>query len=170
MNDLTLNSTKYDGSLHYRYSVRAVHRREDRLTTFHAPGSPIESYRGQWTGKKYFLSTFWKDKPYVLHVRWDELWTPEFLYVDIATRTNWDDHTVRYIDLDLDLILRDNETAIHLDDEDEFEHHQVRFSYPPALIAQCRSAVEEVRQLLGSGRPPFTKSLFAWRPGKSVDW
>jgi len=170
LSDLNLHSTKYDGSLHYRYGVREVHRRDDRLTTFIAPGTPIESYRGRWTGKKHFLSTFWRDKPYVLHVRWDEVWTPEFLYVDIATRTNWDDRTVRYIDLDLDLILRHDSTAIHLDDEDEFEQHRVRFAYPAALVTQCHEAVEEVRRLLEAGERPFSKALFAWRPGTGVDW
>jgi hypothetical protein len=101
MSNLWLHSTKYDGSLHYRYPVRLVQRSDERLITYSEPGDPVESYRGLWTGEKHMLSLFWRERPYVLHVRWDSQWQPEFLYVDIATATSWLDGTIRYIDLDL---------------------------------------------------------------------
>ena len=165
MSNLILHSTKYDGSPHYRYPVGLVHRSEERLVTFCAPGVPIESYRGAWTGSKHFLSFFWRDRPYVLHVRWDSGWQPEFLYVDIATATSWADGIIRYIDLDLDLILRHGTTAVHLDDADEFEAHRVRFGYPDELVRGCWAAAEEVRGLFAAGTKPFAPSLFNWRPG-----
>jgi uncharacterized protein len=170
VNKLLLHSTKYDGSLHYRYPVVEIQRTEDRLTTFLSPGFPVESYRGGWTSAKYFLSTFWIGRPYVLHVRWDSAWTPEFLYVDITTGTNWNDQLVQYVDLDLDLILRDGSPHIHLDDEDEFDANRVRWNYPPELVKTCRDATGEVRRLLGSGKKPFSTSMFAWRPGAPVNW
>ena len=170
MNDLLLHSTKFDGSLHYRYPVRTVHRSDDRLITFSSPGSPVESYRGSWTGTKHLLSTFWIGRPYVFHVRWNTGWIPEFLYTDITTGTKWNDRMVEYVDLDLDLILRHESADVHLDDEDEFEEHRVRWSYPPELVAQCREAARVVRGLLESRELPFTKALFDWRPGMPVNW
>jgi protein associated with RNAse G/E len=168
--ELLVHSTKYDGSLHYRYPVNELQRSDDLLITFTSPGYPVQSYRGEWIGKKRLLSFFWKNRPYVLHVRWEESWIPEFLYVDIAAETRWDDRVVRYIDLDLDLILRHESTSIHLDDEDEFEEHQVRWNYPPQLVAQCREAAVEVRKLLELGQPPFSTVLFSWRPGSPAQW
>jgi len=165
MNHLWIHSTKFDGSQHYRYPVQLVERSDDKLITYCAPGAPIESYRGDWTGTKHMLSFFWRDRPYVLHVRWQTDWKPEFLYVDIVTATSWADGTIRYIDLDLDLILRHGTTAVHLDDADEFETHSVRFNYPKPLIKDCWAAVEEVRGLFNSATEPFAPSLFAWRPG-----
>jgi protein associated with RNAse G/E len=170
VNDLLLHSTKYDGSLHYRYAVAQVQRTDDRLIAFSSPGSPVESYRGSWTGTKHLLSTFWKGRAYVLHVRWDVAWTPEFLYVDIATGTKWDDRVVRYVDLDLDLILRHGSTNIYLDDEDEFEANRLRWKYPAELVKNCHGAAGEVRRLLEWGEKPFSTALFAWRPGSPVDW
>lgn len=168
MNAFLLHSTKYDGSLHYRYPVDVVEATDERLATFFSPGKLIESHRGSWTSQKHFLSMFWREKPYVLHVRWDKEWKPEFLYVDIATGTNWTEQVVRYIDLDLDLILASGSTSVHLDDADEFETHRHRWSYPAELVQACWAAVEDVRGLLQNGHGPFTAKMFDWRPGKPL--
>jgi protein associated with RNAse G/E len=168
MDNLWLHSTKYDGSLHYRYPVQMVGQSEKCLITYYQPGGPMQSYRGSWTGSKHLLSFFWCDRPYVLHVRWDSQWQAEFLYVDIATATSWLDGTVRYTDMDLDLILRHGATAVDLDDADEFEMHRVAWSYPQELVHGCWAAVEEVRGFLKTGKEPFTPSMFAWRPGEPV--
>jgi protein associated with RNAse G/E len=167
---LLVHSSKFDGSLHYRYPVFEVQRTKDLLVTFTSPPYPVQSYRGEWMGKKRLLSFFWKDQPFVLHVRWEESWDPEFLYVDIATGTGWDDSVVRYVDLDLDLIRRNESTEIHLDDEDEFEEHRVLWNYPPELVIQCHKAVETVRRLLQAGEPPFSTELFTWRPAPPIQW
>jgi len=166
--DFSLHSTKFNGSLHYRYPVRLIEQTDERLVTYFEAGGPVESYRGKWIGEKHFLSFFWRGRPYVLHVRWENGWEPEFLYVDIATNVRWDEQTVRYVDLDLDLILRADSTNIHLDDEDEFEAHRVKWNYPPSLVTACWAAVEEVKRQLRSGKKPFDLSIFDWRPGSTV--
>jgi uncharacterized protein len=168
MRVLLLHSKKYDGSLHYRYQVEEIQRSQERLITYFQPGVRVQSHRGSWTGEKHMLSFFWRERPYVLHVRWDSQWQPEFLYIDIATATDWVDGTVGYIDLDLDLILRPGAASAHLDDEDEFEAHRVSWSYPEELVKGCWGAVEEVRRLLEAGREPFAPSIFDWRPGKAL--
>jgi predicted RNA-binding protein associated with RNAse of E/G family len=143
-----------------------IHESPERLITFYEPGPPVESYRGNWNGKNHLLSYFWRQRPYVLHVLWDTYWEPKHLYVDIATGTDWADGIVRYVDLDLDLILRHGSTTVELDDEDEFETHRVRWNYPEALVKECWAAVEEVRRLLKAGDEPFAPTMFAWRPAK----
>jgi hypothetical protein len=168
MNDFTLHSTKYDRSLHYRYPVRVVEQSQDRLVTFSEPGVPVESYRGLWPGKQHLLSVFWLNRPYVLHVIWDNAWRPQKLYVDIATGTNWRAEEVGYVDLDLDVVLPHDASEVYVDDEDEFETNRVRWSYPTELVSRCRDAVMEVRGLLEARRPPFTPALFAWRPGVAL--
>ena len=164
MSALWLYSTKYDGSLHYRYPVIPVQRSEDHLVVYSGPGTPVESYRGSWPRTKYVLSHFWRGRSYVLHAEWDSQWKPDFLYVDIVTSVDWDNDTVRYIDLDLDLIRRHGLTEIKLDDEDEFEEHRARWNYPDALVQDCRSAVDEVRALLQREKAPFSPATFVWRP------
>ena len=167
MSDLLVHSTKFDGSLHYRYPVTKIQRSGNRLITYFQPGVPVVSHRGSWTSEKHMLSFFWRDRPYVLHVRWQSQWQPEFLYIDIATKTSWEDGTVHYIDMDLDLILRP-ESAVHLDDEDEFAAHRSKWNYPQMLVAECWAAVDKVRGLLDAGEEPFSVSMFDWRPGKAL--
>jgi hypothetical protein len=169
MSNLWLHSTKYDGSLHYRYPVQLVQRLQQRLITYCGPGIAQESYRGSRMTTRHTLSLFWHDKPYVLHVEWNGKWEPEFLYVDITTATSWVDGTIRYIDMDLDLILRLGATEVHLDDADEFEEHRVKWGYPEELVKGCWAAVEEVRGLLKAGKEPFALSMFAWRPGELLE-
>lgn len=169
MDDHWLHSTKYDGSLHYRYPVHVVDRSGERLVTVCHPGKPVKSYRGAWIGKRHILSHFWRRRPYVLHVVWDSNWSPEFLYVDIATAAQWRDGNVSYIDLDLDLIVRPGAAAVHLDDAEEFEAHRVLWNYPEDLVNACWTAVEEVRGLFETGKEPFALSMFAWRPGQPLN-
>ncbi|HUB27106.1 MAG TPA: DUF402 domain-containing protein [Tepidisphaeraceae bacterium] len=168
MDELLVHSTKYDGSLHYRYPLQLVQRTEGRLITFTAPGVPVESYRGSWAGEKHFLHLFWRGRPYVLHVRWNSHWQPEMLYVDIAAETDWTDRVVRYIDMDLDVILRHGKTDPELEDEDEFHAHRTRWRYPEELVRTCWAAVEDVRALLARNKEPFGPSMFAWRPGMAL--
>jgi protein associated with RNAse G/E len=168
MRPLCLRSKKYDGSLHYRYGVQEVERTPQRLITYSHPGQPVESYRGCWTGTRHLLSIFHRDQPFVQHVRWDGQWQPEFLYVDISTTTSWNDDTVGYIDLDLDLIQPFGVTEVKLDDEDEFEEHRLRWGYPEPLVRACWAAVAQVRERFAQGAAPFCTSMFAWRPGSSL--
>jgi uncharacterized protein len=164
----SMHSTKYDGRLHYRYPVRLISESPDTLITYCACGTPLETYRGPRPSNHHFLSHFWRDKPYVLHVEWNAHWQPKFLYVDIADKVTWDANTVRYIDLDLDLILHHGATAIHLDDEDEFELHRKEWNYPDTLVKTCWNAVDTVRALLTAGNNPFNPSMFTWRPPSPI--
>jgi protein associated with RNAse G/E len=168
MRPFLMHSTKYDGSLHYRYPVQLVERSEDRLVTYCEPGIQIQSYRGSSVLKIHILSLFWRNRPYVLHFTWGPDRRPEKIYVDISTNTTWSDDTVGYIDLDLDLIGTHGSPSIHLVDVDEFEEHRQLWSYPEDLVQSCWAAVEEVRALLTSGKPPFAPSMFAWQPGQPV--
>jgi protein associated with RNAse G/E len=165
---MRMHSTKYDGSLHYRYPVEVIDRSPDRLVTWTAPGAAVQSYRGAKTGVRNILSFFWLDRPYVLHALWDSAWQPQSLYVDIATGTHWSEDTVGYVDLDLDVILKHDSPIVLLDDEDEFAEHRVKFDYPAELVAQCHDAVAVVRGFLERRERPFTPDLFAWRPGAAV--
>jgi protein associated with RNAse G/E len=87
--------------------------------------------------------------------------------VNIATPAVWHDGTLRFVDLDLDVIWSADSGEILLDDEDEFELHQVRFGYPSDLIEQVWRSADEVREMMARRAYPFDGSLFTWRPDGS---
>jgi protein associated with RNAse G/E len=98
---------------------------------------------------------------------WHLDWRPRMHYVNIATPATWHDGTLRFIDLDLDVIWRAESGEVILDDEDEFAQHQVRFGYPRDLIEQVQHSAREVLQLIAQSAYPFDGSLFTWRPDGS---
>ena len=60
MNDQFLrHSTKYDGSLHYRYPSTVVREEPDLLMLYCQPGIRCESYRGQLTAQYHSLELYW---------------------------------------------------------------------------------------------------------------
>jgi hypothetical protein len=167
MKTVSVHSTKYDGSLHYRYSTTLVREEANLLILYMLPGTHIESYRGTTIAEHHNLQLYWSDRPYNLYVSWYADWQPLLHYVNISTPAVWKDGTLNFIDLDLDVIWRSSTGEVMLDDEDEFALHQVRYSYPSDLIEQSLRSGLEVRQLIAQRRDPFDGSLHAWRPNGS---
>jgi protein associated with RNAse G/E len=167
MKTISRHSTKYDGSLHYRYPGTAVQEDTALLMLYCQPGIVCESYRGPLTASYHSLELYWSDRFYNLTEMWHPDCRPRMHYVNIATPATWDDGTLRFIDMDLDVIWRAESGEVILDDEDEFELHQVRFGYPSDLIAQVQRSAEEVREMIAQSAYPFDGSLFAWRPNGS---
>lgn len=167
MKTVSVHSTKYDGSLHYRYATTLVREEADVLVLYMQPGTPVESYRGSSIAEHHNLQLYWSNRPYNLHVSWHADWRPRFHYVNVATPAIWSDSTVSFIDLDLDVIWRSGTGEVILDDEDEFALHQVRYGYPSDLIEQSWRSSSEVRQMIAQRCYPFDGSLHAWRPNGS---
>ncbi len=164
MRAIQVHSTKYDGSLHYRYRMRLVHEEEKLLMLYAAPGEHVESYRGQMLTTRHSLGLYWTDSFYNLTVNWTADWRPISHYINVATPASWNDGTLRFIDLDLDIIWRYNPEELILDDQDEFEAHKIQFGYPSELIAQSWQSSNEVSRLIHERRYPFDGSLYTWRP------
>ncbi len=167
MKTISRHSTKYDGSLHYRYPLTVVQENPDLFMLYGQPGTVCDSYRGRITARYHSLELYWSDRFYNLTVVWHPDWRPRMHYVNIATPAAWEDGTLRFIDLDLDVIWHADSGEVILDDEDEFELHQVRFGYPRDLIEQVRRSGDQVRQMIARSAYPFDGSLFAWRPDGS---
>ncbi len=168
MRSFAVHSTKYDGSLHYRYPTSVVREERSLLVLYMPPGIPLDSYRGQLVTEKHTLQFYWADRYYNLHVNWDANWQPRSYYVNIATPATWDDGALRFVDLDLDIIWRPATGEVILDDEDEFALHQKRFGYSAELIEQVWRSSEDVRALIAQRAYPFDGSLHAWRPDGTV--
>jgi len=164
MRPFAVHSTKYDGSLHYRYPAVVVREEPDLIVLYGAPGTPLDSYRGQMLAHNHTLEFYWSDRFYNLNVNWYEDWRPRSHYINIATPATWPNGTLHFVDLDLDVIWRATTGEVILDDEDEFALHQVRFGYPAELIARARRSSEEILAMIAARIYPFDGSLHRWRP------
>lgn len=83
------------------------------------------------------------------------------LYVDITTPAEWTDAVLRSIDLDLDVVRR-SDGELYLDDEDEFEAHQLELGYPPEIIAMAEESADRVYAAVAAGDAPYDGSAEPW--------
>ncbi|GIH92225.1 DUF402 domain-containing protein [Planobispora siamensis] len=147
---------KYDGSLHWHHRALLLGEDEHGVWTGCVPGS--SGSRG------HEPPVVWPQAFVILFPR-DQWWTAVFnaqpdkteIYCDITTVPEWRDGEVTMVDLDLDVIrLRDG--RVFLDDEDEFEEHQVRYAYPPHVVSSARAAAEHLLQAVATRAEPFAAS------------
>ena len=82
-------------------------------------------------------------------------------YVDMTTIPVWDGSVVRTVDLDLDVIERLDGT-VFVDDEDEFEEHQVLYGYPPEIVALAAATRDTVLAAVSDRLPPFDGAATPW--------
>lgn len=152
--------TKYDGSPHWHHQGRLLGEDEHGVWT----GCPVNTPGGRGTE----VSLVW-DHAFVMLFPRDAWFTVNFnapperleVYCDITTVPRWRDGLVTMVDLDLDVIrLRDGET--YLDDADEFAEHQVRYGYPPDVVAGAERSAAWLMDAVRDRRPPFDGTHERW--------
>lgn len=163
------HTTKYDGSIHYRYPVEIIAQTDTAIAVFVAANVPLHSYRGDFRTTMHILQLFFADVYHNISIAWEYDWSPRMHYVNIATPATWNDGRVTAIDLDLDLILKPETDKIILDDEDEFTAHIDRFGYPDELIRRCRAEVDRLWPAMEARTGVFGHDIFHWRPEDDLD-
>jgi protein associated with RNAse G/E len=101
----------------------------------------------------------------------DQWWTAVFndppsgaeVYCDISTPPRWvSADFVTMVDLDLDVVRVRHDGRVFVDDEDEFALHQVRYGYPPDVIAAAEDAAAWLFAAVSAGAEPFGLAAQVW--------
>ena len=80
-------------------------------------------------------------------------------FCNVIEPVTWTAGELRYVDLDLDLVVLPNgETAV--EDLDDFRRHAREWRYPAAVRRGALRALRELRALAASGTPPFTAESY----------
>ncbi|MFN8638941.1 MAG: DUF402 domain-containing protein [Dehalococcoidia bacterium] len=166
-------STKFDGSHHNEFEGRLLDDPpggpEDAARVLVEAGTRMRSYRGTYTANLDFTMLFWPhlDRWWNLeHNHWvfrrpDGRMTTES-YANVSTPATFDGETFRWVDLDLDVTVRDG--VVELVDEDEFDDHRAAMAYPEEIVARARAAAAELLHLANARTPPFDRGAHIWRP------
>jgi protein associated with RNAse G/E len=165
---MLLNTTKYDGTLHYRFEVDPMYRGGEVLAVYRGPDVELHSYRGSFIAGGHLLNVFYAKHHHNIAIMWTREWTPRMHYVNVATPALWDHNRVTAADMDLDVIRFAFEDRIILDDEDEFAEHTRTMSYPTDLVSRCLAEAEEMRRRMAARQGLFSDSIFDWRPGTDL--
>lgn len=152
---------KYDGSLHWHAWLRRLGADEHgvwlgapRLTAWQRGAEPPVAM------KAAHVSLF----PH------DDWWVASFnaapaafdVYIDLSTAPSWPRaDEVTMVDLDLDVVRHRHSGAAELLDEDEFEEHQRRYSYPDAVIQRTRHRASWLMDAV-TEREPFRSAYRSW--------
>lgn len=79
-------------------------------------------------------------------------------YCNVNTPAEFDGHTLRFVDLDVDLLVMPDLTCRVLD-ADELTLNAQRYSYPPDLVRAAHQALAELRTLARTRQFPFDENL-----------
>lgn len=83
-------------------------------------------------------------------------------FVDIVTPPVWvADDRYEMVDLDLDVAVHRDGT-IEIQDEDEFQVHQVRYRYTPEMIREAERETRRIVTRLERGEEPFFEIAGRW--------
>lgn len=83
-------------------------------------------------------------------------------FIDIVTPPVWvSENRYEMIDLDLDVAVRQDGT-IEVQDEDEFEVHQIRYGYTEEMIRRAKSETDRIVAALEKRDEPFFAVADAW--------
>lgn len=159
-----ISSTKFDGSLHYRFASELISAAGNEIRLYTPPRVKLATYRGELMTKSHSMRIFYTDRDWNVMIRWHADWRFEEYYVNIAEPATWDGHVLRWVDLDLDIIHRAGASDPILDDEDEFERHRIKWGYPQTTVDRCWRAVQEVWEQITTQTAPFDPSMTLWRP------
>ncbi len=153
-------STKYDGSIHYEFDTYLIDHVDGCLRLWIPAGTPNNGYRGPGVFERDALAVFFPDDPrrgfnVFLHQQ-PYPGLDMVMASDMLMNAHLDGDTLRWIDLDLDVeVFADG--RIELVDEDEFAEHQLRYDYPPEVIAAAEASAELALELARTASFPFNR-------------
>ena len=163
-----VHSTKYDGSLHYRWTPVAVAVRPEWVAVYMPPGGVFESYRGTFPAEHHHLLFCWAGADHNLVVSWHPDWRPRYHYVNITSAPSWGGGTIRFVDLDVDVVWGHGAPEPVLCDVDEMEANRGRFGYPAELVERCLARADAIRARMHTRAGLLDGRLYDWRPGRPL--
>ena len=155
---ITVRVLKYDGSEYRKWQATLAERRgplllltaefedevsHDLMGTIHRGTKTIEYY--------------WLDRWYSVFRFLDSEGQTTLYYCNINMPPEFSDDELRYIDLDIDILVRPNLTY-QLLDLDDFESNARLMSYSHEMIERAKAATDELIGMIGRMDFPFRES------------
>jgi len=160
-NIYTMKAYKYDGRLHYEQPLKFVSYEEGVLVLAGSKGRSLTHYTRDavYTFDENTLEYFFENRWYTAALVFDDDGKIVHVYCNIAKPAKIGHDTVSFIDLDIDVVVRDGK--IEVVDIDEFEEHKVRYGYGPELEKKVLGTVKEVVSDIKGGVFPFDRKILS---------
>jgi len=156
-NIVTVNSRKYDGSLHRTWNCELVKNNGEYIeligrfeeTIVHADlgtiGAGTSSHEIYWFNEYYSIFIFTRPNGELRNY-----------YCNINKPATFDNGIVEYIDLDIDVLV-DPDLSYRVLDVHEFEENSARFGYEPEILSEVEKALKKIELMISRREFPFNK-------------
>ncbi len=155
--EIFVRTYKYDGALHKSWRAH-IARREGNLIVLDAEFAetihhPLLGIIGRGT-----ISTeyYWLDRPYNVFRFSTAAGGLRNFYCNINQLPTFDGSVLRYVDLDIDVLVAPD-LSYKILDEDEFAANAVRYDYPLSLQVAAKHALAELTDLIEKRCFPFVE-------------
>lgn len=154
---IRVESTKWDGSIHYQYDALLVDEVGPLLRFFAPKGTTVRGYRGEGPMQQGLVGLFFTDRWYNLYHNLGPVGRRGFLsYANVGTPAEFSDGIIRWIDLDVDVV--QGEGFLSVDDEDEFAEHRELMAYPETLVQRVLETRDLLVPIASAGVFPFDRA------------
>lgn len=160
-NTYTMKAYKFDGRLHYEQTLYLVSHKDGVLTLAGRKGRKLKHYTRDavYTFDKNTLEYFFEDEWFTAALIFDDEGNVEQVYCNIAFPSEVKDDVVSFIDLDVDVLVKNG--RIEVVDIDEFEEHKVIYKYGQKIEKKVFETVEQLKKRINEGKFPFDRKILA---------
>jgi hypothetical protein len=152
--------TKWGGGAHWTFPLTFLGRDDHGSWAGGAVGTTLSRPASTFDSAHDWVTLLPDGRPWAASF-YDCPEQPISVYVDMTTVPVWRGASVTMVDLDLDVILgRDG--SLFVDDEDEFEAHQVSLGYPGEIVTLARRSADDVFRSIADGEEPFACAGARW--------
>ena len=146
---------KHDGTEHRRWNAQ-LSRRELSLIVLDAEFDIDVSHEilGEIKQRTRTVEYYWLDRWYNVFRFLKEDGSTRLWYCNINTPPKFEDATLTYVDLDIDLVVQPD-FSFQLLDAEEFERNARKFGYSDDEQRQAKKAVDELIRMIEKRQFPF---------------
>jgi protein associated with RNAse G/E len=155
---ISVQSYKYGERLHYEWETIVLERTDAYVLVLSEYGRKLRHYtRGQtFTMNSWTLEWFSLVDGFTVSADVRDGGIHRY-YCNINLPATFEEDVLRFVDLDLDYVYRDGSWKVI--DEDEFEEHRIRYSYPADVVAFARSELRRLQKRIERREFPFDGTL-----------
>ncbi len=155
--EVQIFGVRYDGSPHWQHPARLLEAMDGVVITETRAGLQVLHDGTPWTSPYNTRGHYWPDRYFnVIRLELPDTRKLHGWYCNIATPVQFDGQTVRYVDLDLDVIVHHgaaNDWEIR--DRDEFEQARERYAYPESVVRDALAAIDDLVAMVEAREFPF---------------
>jgi protein associated with RNAse G/E len=152
---ITIQTFKYDGSRHRRWSASLLSQENDLLVLDACFNEEIRhDLLGTIEAGTISLEYYWFDRWYNVFRFSDPLGTLRNFYCNINVPPAFDGKTLSYVDLDIDVLV-EADFSYRVLDLDEFEQNSARYKYPDDIKQNAKRGLADLVNLIEAREFPF---------------